>query len=182
MSEQLTPDAYVEELDYCASELRLHPNTRRQFAQVRQQLRDRLRTSRVVMPGVAMLFSGPRGSGKRQAAVTLAREFGRPLLRADLERIVDKYIGETEKNLRDALQAAAADHAVLFFDEADSLFGRRTDVKDSHDRYANQAANYLLQRVGEFTAPVIITTLDQANIDPAFVRQFLSVVSFRLPD
>ena len=115
--------------------------------------------------GVAALFTGPPGTGKTTAAEALARELGQDLYRVDLSAVVSKYIGETEKNLAAAFDEAERGSAVLFFDEADALFGKRTEVRDAHDRYANLEVNYLLQRVETFTGLVV---LDQ---QPAVVHR-----------
>ncbi|WP_340115190.1 ATP-binding protein [Pelagibius sp. 7325] len=104
------------------------------------------------------LFAGPSGTGKTLAAETLARQLKRPLQRIDLAAVVSAYIGETEKNLSIILQRAQAAGAILLFDEADALFGKRTDVKDSHDRYANQEVSYLLDRLARYPGLVILTS------------------------
>src|SRR5262249_32998105 len=108
--------------------------------------------------GIGALFSGPSGVGKTMAAEVLARELDLDLYRIDLAGVVSKYIGETEKNLRKIFDAAEQSGAILFFDEADALFGKRTEVKDSHDRYANIEVNYLLQRMEEYRGLAILAT------------------------
>ena len=108
--------------------------------------------------GVAALFAGPPGTGKTMAAEALAHELRQDLYRVDLSAVVSKYIGETEKNLASAFDEAERGSAVLFFDEADALFGKRTEVRDAHDRYANLEVNYLLQRVETFTGLVVLAT------------------------
>ena len=128
--------------------------------------------------GVRVLFTGPCATEKRVAAEYLARESGSDLYRVDLSTIVSKYIGETEKNLRRVFEAAEARHSVLFFDEADALFGKRSEVKDSHDRYANIEVNYLLQRIEEYQGLAILATGHKDNIDKAFLRRIRFVVGF----
>jgi SpoVK/Ycf46/Vps4 family AAA+-type ATPase len=128
--------------------------------------------------GQAVLFSGAPGPGRTQAAKVLANALQRDLYRIDLARVVSKYIGETEKNLRRAFAAAEKANAILFFDEADALFGKRTDVKDSHDKYANQEVSYLLQRIETFKGLAILATNRKQNLDPAFVRRLRFVVDF----
>lgn len=118
--------------------------------------------------GMSVLFSGPPGTGKTMIAGLLAKELGLDLYQVDLSKLVSKYIGETEKQLGALFDAAESGHAILLFDEADSLFGRRTDVKTSNDRYANLEVNYLLQRMEQFTGISILTTNHEKAIDPAF--------------
>jgi hypothetical protein len=131
--------------------------------------------------GVAALFHGPSGTGKTLAADVLANELGLDLFRIDLASIVSKYIGETEKNLRRIFDAAERCGAVLLFDEADALFGKRTEVKDSHDRYANIEVGYLLQRMESYRGIAILTTNMKEAFDPAFLRRIRFVVQFPFP-
>ena len=116
----------------------------------------------------ALLFSG-RHAGA--AAEALAKRLGDEIFHVDLSAVVSQYIGETEKNLRRLFDAAVTSGAILFFDEADALFGKRSEVKDSHDRYANIEAAYLLQRIGEFKGPVILSARFKHDLDPAFTRR-----------
>jgi SpoVK/Ycf46/Vps4 family AAA+-type ATPase len=132
--------------------------------------------------GVSALFAGPSGTGKTMAAEVLARELRLDLYRIDLSAAVSKYIGETEKNLRRVFDAAELGGAILLFDEADALFGRRTEVKDSHDRYANIEVGYLLQRMEAYRGLAILTTNLKGAIDPAFLRRIRFVVQFPRPD
>lgn len=132
--------------------------------------------------GVRMLFAGPPGTGKTLAAEVLARELGVDLLVVDVSRVVSKWIGETEKNLSAVFDAAEHAQAVLLFDEADALFGKRTEVSDAHDRYANLETAYLLSRVERFEGLAILTTNLRQNIDPAFLRRLEIVVDFQEPD
>ncbi len=132
-------------------------------------------------PGLGLLFSGPSGTGKTLAAEILAGELGMALYRVDLSRLVDKYIGETEKNLARVFAEAGRASAILFFDEADALFGHRSEVRDAHDRYANIEAAYLLQRMEAFDGVVILATNLRKNIDPAFLRRLHFTVEFHSP-
>ncbi|MCU1670253.1 MAG: ATPase central domain protein [Blastococcus sp.] len=132
--------------------------------------------------GTAALFTGPSGTGKTMAAGILAGSLGLDLYRVDLAGVVSKYIGETEKALARIFAAAEATSAVLFFDEADALFGKRTEVRDAHDRYANVEVSYLLQRLEEHDGVVVLATNLRKNIDEAFLRRLQFVVEFPLPD
>jgi hypothetical protein len=131
--------------------------------------------------GTAALFAGPSGTGKTLAAEVVARELELDLVVIDLSQVVSKYIGDTEKNLARVFDAAEDSGAVLLFDEADALFGKRTEVRDSHDRYANLEVGYLLQRVESFRGLAILTTNARAALDPAFLRRLRVVVSFPYP-
>jgi SpoVK/Ycf46/Vps4 family AAA+-type ATPase len=132
--------------------------------------------------GISALFAGPSGTGKTLAAEVLAGSLQLDLYRIDLSQIVSKYIGETEKNLRTVFDAAEQSGAVLLFDEADALFGKRSEVKDSHDRYANIEVSYLLQRMEAYRGLAILTTNLRNSLDPAFLRRIRFVVTFPFPD
>jgi hypothetical protein len=132
--------------------------------------------------GVATLFAGESGTGKTMAAEVLAKTLGLALYRIDLSAVVSKYIGETEKNLRKVFDAAEDIGAILLFDEADALFGKRSDVKDSHDRYANIEVSYLLQRMEAYRGLAILTTNHKSALDSAFSRRLRFVVNFPFPD
>jgi SpoVK/Ycf46/Vps4 family AAA+-type ATPase len=132
--------------------------------------------------GVNMLFAGPSGTGKTMAAGILARELGLDLYKIDLSSVVSKYIGETEKNLSRIFQEAQHSDSILFFDEADALFGKRSEVKDAHDRYANIEIAYLLQRMDEYDGVVILATNLRNNIDEAFTRRMHATIDFLFPD
>ncbi len=132
-------------------------------------------------PGVRALFSGPPGTGKTLAAGWLAAKLKMPLFRIDLAGVSSKYIGETEKNLAKLLNQAEQSELVLVFDEADSLFGRRTAISDAHDRYANAQTNYLLQRVESFDGIAILTSNHESQLDPAFRRRLDFVIEFANP-
>jgi len=132
--------------------------------------------------GLSALFSGPPGTGKTMIAGIIADELGLDLYQVDLARVVSKYVGETEKNLSQVFDAAEAGHAILLFDEADSLFAKRTDVKSSVDRYANLEVNYLLQRIEAYRGITILTTNNDAAIDDAFRRRISLRIDFPLPE
>lgn len=132
--------------------------------------------------GVSVLLSGPSGTGKTMAAEVIARDLDLDLFRVDLSRIVSKYIGETEKNLRAVFDAAETSGAVLFFDEADALFGKRSEVKDSHDRYANIEVSYLLQRMESYSGLAILATNMKNYFDPSFMRRIRFVIDVPFPD
>ena len=129
-------------------------------------------------PGIRALFAGKSGTSKTMAAEVIATELKLGLYRIDLSRVVNKYIGETEKNLRRVFDAAEASDAVLLVDEADALFGKRSEVKDSHDRYANIEVSYLLQRIESYRGLVILTTNRKENLDAAFLRRLRFTVIF----
>lgn len=128
------------------------------------------------------LFSGPSGTGKTRAAEALAAEMNRPLQRVNFSALAGRYIGETEKNLQQVLDEAEAAGAILLFDEADALFGKRTQVKDSHDRYANQEVGYLLQALEGYRGLVILTSNQKAKLDPAHRRRLRQVIDFGKTD
>jgi len=132
--------------------------------------------------GISALFAGQSGTGKTMAAEVLAHTLKLDVYRIDLSSVVSKYIGETEKNLRKVFDAAEGGGAVLLFDEADSLFGKRSDVKDSHDRYANMEVSYLLQRMESYQGLAILTTNLKDSIDQAFLRRIRFVVQFPFPN
>lgn len=132
--------------------------------------------------GLAILFLGPAGSGKPDAASFVATESGLSLHRVDLSKVVSNYIGETEKNLARIFAEAEASGSVLFFDEADALFGRRLDVKDAHDRYANVETSYLLQKIEDHGGIVILATNPRNGLDDAFLRRIAFIVDFPMPD
>jgi SpoVK/Ycf46/Vps4 family AAA+-type ATPase len=132
--------------------------------------------------GLSALFVGPSGTGKTMAAEVIGGELGLDLFKIDLSSLVSKYIGETEKNLSRVFEEAEQSNAILFFDEADSVFGKRSEVKDSHDRYANIEINYLLQRMEEYEGVVILASNYQRNIDEAFTRRIRFIVEFPFPD
>lgn len=132
--------------------------------------------------GITALFAGPTGTGKTMAAEVLAAELDLDLYRIDLSQVVSKYIGETEKNLRRIFDAADVGGSILLFDEADALFGKRSEVKDSHDRYANLEVSYLLQKMEAYRGLAILTTNLKGSLDVAFMRRLRFVVQFPFPD
>jgi len=132
--------------------------------------------------GLKVLFAGDSGTGKTMAAQVLAAQLGLEIFRVDLATIVSKYIGETEKNLDRIFNAAEGSNAILFFDEADALFGKRSEVSDSHDRYANIEVAYLLQKMEGYAGAVILATNFRRNIDDAFVRRLDFVIDFPFPE
>jgi len=131
--------------------------------------------------GLNVLFAGPSGTGKTMAAQVVARALGRELYRVDLAGVVNKYIGETEKRLKLVFEACERSAVVLFFDEADALFGQRTQVKDAHDRYANIQIDYLLQRMEQFDGVAILATNRKNDLDAAFLRRLRFIVDFLPP-
>ncbi|CAG7638881.1 ATP-dependent zinc metalloprotease FtsH [Paenibacillus solanacearum] len=132
--------------------------------------------------GVSMLFTGPPGTGKTMSAMVMAREMDAELYRVDLSRVVSKYIGETEKHLSDIFDQARLSGAILFFDEADALFGKRSEVKDAHDKYANMETSYLLQKMEEYDGITILATNFAQNLDEAFTRRIQFIIKYPFPD
>ena len=137
--------------------------------------------SKRLRPGYKCLFYGPPGTGKTLTASLLGKRVGKDVYRISLSSVVSKYIGETEKNLERIFDRAENMSCILFFDEADALFGKRTNVSDAHDRYANQEVSYLLQRIEDYPGVVILATNYRGNIDDAFTRRFQALVHFPLP-
>lgn len=134
-----------------------------------------------IKPGFRVLFHGPPGTGKTLTATLLGKQTGRDVYKIDLSLVVSKYIGETEKNLGNLFNKAANKDWILFFDEADSLFGKRTNVRDAHDKYANQEVSYLLQRIENYPGLIILASNYKSNIDEAFTRRFESFIYYPLP-
>jgi hypothetical protein len=173
---------------FALAELMLPPAQTRQVAEVVTAMRNLGRvhhewgTARAWNEaGLAALFAGPPGTGKTMASEAIAHELQLPLFRIDLSQVVNKYIGETEKNLKRLFDAADAADAILFFDEADALFGKRTEVKDAHDRYANLEVSYLLERMERFKGLAILATNRRKDLDEAFLRRLRFVIEFPLP-
>ena len=156
-----------------------------------QEIKDWVRHEKVIMddfglgrrlkPGYKSLFYGPPGTGKTLSAALLGKATNKPVYRVDISMVVSKYIGETEKNLAKVFDQAQKHRWILFFDEADSLFGKRTQVSSANDRYGNQEIGYLLQRIEDFDGVVLLATNLMDNIDEAFSRRFQSMVEFRMP-
>jgi len=132
--------------------------------------------------GVNALFAGQSGTGKTMAGEIIAHELGLELYKIDLSGLVSKYIGETEKNLSRVFDEASDSNAILFFDEADAVFGKRTEVRDSHDRYANIEVSYLLQKMEEYDGIVVLASNLRSNIDEAFLRRMKAIVEFPFPE
>jgi hypothetical protein len=137
--------------------------------------------SRHLKPGYRALFHGPPGTGKTLTASLLGQSTGKPVFRVDLSMVISKYIGETEKNLAGLFDKASHKNWILFFDEADALFGKRTETRDAHDKYANQEVSYLLQRVENYPGLVILASNFRSNVDAAFARRFQSIIHFPFP-
>lgn len=136
---------------------------------------------RKINVGYRALFYGPSGTGKTLVSGLLGQQFNKDVYRIDLNQVVSKYIGETEKNLEKVFAKAEKRDWILFFDEADALFGKRSQVQSAHDKYANQEVSYLLQRIEDFPGLVILASNFKSNIDAAFLRRFNSIIEFPLP-
>lgn len=168
-------------------DLILHPNTLRQILEIENwvihsdTLLHTWGMKKRIKPGYRSLFYGPPGTGKTLTATLLGKKTGKDVFRIDLSRVVSKYIGETEKNLSRLFDKAENKNWILFFDEADALFGKRTDIRDAHDKYANQEVAYLLQRIEGYNGLVILASNQRGNIDDAFVRRFQSIIHFPMP-
>ncbi len=169
-SDLVLPQTTLEQLDEIRHWLR-HGDTLLDDWQMRHKLR----------PGFTSLFYGPPGTGKTLSACLLGKHCGCDVYVVDLSMVVSKYIGETEKNLGRVFDMAENRRWILFFDEADALFGKRTQVDSAHDRYANQEVSFLLQRIEAFSGVVILASNLKSNIDDAFLRRFHSVVYFPMP-
>ncbi len=180
------PARHIEtQLDW--SDLVLHPGTLTQVREIEIWLRhgDTLMgewaMGHKLRPGYRALFYGPPGTGKTMTACLLGRSTGREVYKVDLSLVVSKYIGETEKNLARVFDQAQHKGWILFFDEADALFGKRTETRDAHDRYANQEVSFLLQRIETFDGIAILASNQKDNIDAAFARRFESIIYFPIP-
>jgi len=134
-----------------------------------------------IKPGYRALFHGPSGTGKTLTATLLGNQFQKDVYRIDLSQVVSKYIGETEKNLEKVFSRAEHKDWILFFDEADALFGKRSNVQNAHDKYANQEVSYLLQRVEDFPGLIILASNFKSNLDSAFIRRFNAIIHFPMP-
>lgn len=180
------PAEYIETaMDW--DDLVLHPSTMANIREIENWIRynDVLMNdwgmSKRVKPGYRALFHGLPGTGKTLTATLLGKHTGRPVFRVDLSRVVSKYIGETEQNLSRLFDKAENKDWIVFFDEADALFGKRTDIRDAHDKYANQELAYLLQRIEAYRGLVILASNQRGNIDDAFVRRLQTIVHFPMP-
>ena len=151
------------------------------WVEYNQRLLDDWEMDRLIKPGYRALFHGPPGTGKTLTATLLGKYTNKDVYKIDLSVVVSKYIGETEKNLARLFDKAANKNWILFFDEADALFGKRTNVRDAHDKYANQEVSYLLQRIETYPGLTILASNFKSNIDEAFTRRFQSIIYFPIP-
>jgi SpoVK/Ycf46/Vps4 family AAA+-type ATPase len=182
LAERLDPKATWDDIvlqENIVMLLRQITNQVRQRGKVYEDWGFRKQVSRGL--GMVTLFAGESGTGKTMAAEVIANDLRLNLYRIDLSAVISKYIGETEKNLRQLFDAAEDGGAILFFDEADALFGKRSQVKDSHDRYANIETNYLLQRMEAYKGLAILATNMKSGLDDAFTRRLRFIVDFPLP-
>ncbi len=169
------------------SDLVLDQNTLRQIDEIKawtlhgSKLLDQWGLAKKIRPGYRSLFYGPPGTGKTMTACLLGKTVEKDVYKIDLSMVVSKYIGETEKNLGKVFDQADHKDWILFFDEADALFGKRTGVEDAHDRYANQEVSFLLQRIETFKGIVILASNLKSNMDEAFTRRFESIINFPMP-
>ncbi len=168
-------------------DLVLNVNTLKQLLELEnwinynEELMNNLGMKKRFKPGFRVLFYGPPGTGKTLTATLLGKKTGKEVYRVDLSMVVSKFIGETEKNLSKLFAKAENKDWILFFDEADALFGKRTNIRDAHDKHANQEVAYLLQRVEEYDGLVILASNLKSNIDDAFLRRFQSIIFFPQP-
>ena len=137
--------------------------------------------NKILKPGYKALFYGPPGTGKTMTAALLGKQFGLDVYRIDLSMVISKYIGETEKNLEKVFKQAENKNWILFFDEADALFGKRTNISEAHDKYANQEISYLLQRLEDYPGMVILASNMRHNVDEAFTRRLQAIIAFKMP-
>jgi SpoVK/Ycf46/Vps4 family AAA+-type ATPase len=171
----------IEQLttDMAWADLVLHPDTMRQVQAVARQLTSGaasgLKTS---TSGYWVLFCGPAGASKTLTTAVLSKYLGKDVLRVDISQVVSKYSSETEKNLTRFFEQAETNNWVLFFDEADALFGKRTGIRNAHDKYANQGASYFLQRLEAYSGLVLFATERQNNLDQAFLRRLRTIIQF----
>lgn len=154
----------------------------RDYLQLGKKLKNEYGFGKKIKPGFKVLFTGPPGTGKTLAATLIGKYGAIDVYRIDLSLVVSKYIGETEKNLSRVFDMAENKDWILFFDEADALFGKRSNISDAHDRYANQEVSFLLQRMEDFDGLVILCSNFKKNIDEAFFRRFQLVLDFNIPD
>ncbi|GAB1857169.1 hypothetical protein MHTCC0001_20050 [Flavobacteriaceae bacterium MHTCC 0001] len=184
------PDFPAQEIttEMIWDDLVLNRSTSDQIHQIRLWMKhkDLLRNdwgmAKRMAPGYKALFCGPSGTGKTLTASLLGKEFNRPVYRIDLSQVISKYIGETEKNLEKVFTRAENKKWILFFDEADALFGKRSSTRNAQDRFANQSVSYLLQRIEYFNGVVILASNYKNNIDQAFVRRFNAIINFMKPN
>jgi AAA+ superfamily predicted ATPase len=180
------PARYIE-TQLTWDDLVLHPGTRKQIEEIETWLRhgetlmNDWGMAPKLRPGYRSLFYGPPGTGKTMTACLLGKSTGRDVYKIDLSLVVSKYIGETEKNLARVFDQAQHKGWILFFDEADALFGKRSETKDAHDRYANQEVSFLLQRIETFDGIAILASNRRENLDEAFARRFEAIIYFPIP-
>ncbi|MCC6411374.1 MAG: ATP-binding protein [Saprospiraceae bacterium] len=169
-------------------DLVLNPQTEEQLQELNawimfeEELMDTWGMDNKLKPGYRCLFHGPPGTGKTLTASLLGKKFGKDVYRVDLSALISKYIGETEKNLERIFERTEHTGSILFFDEADAIFGKRTNVNEAHDRYANQEVSYLLQRIEDYPGIVLLASNFKTNMDDAFLRRFQSTIFFPLPE
>jgi hypothetical protein len=164
------------------NEIIRHYRNLKDWIEFNPRLMDDWEMKKRLRQGYRVLFYGPAGTGKTLTATVLGNETSKEVYKIDLSMVVSKYIGETEKNLELLFARAEDKDWILFFDEADAIFGKRTSVRDAHDKYANQEVSYLLQRIEEFNGLVILATNMKNNIDEAFIRRFNDIVKFTIPN
>ncbi|MEN8229433.1 MAG: ATP-binding protein [Bacteroidota bacterium] len=170
------------------NDLVLHQTTLEQVNDIRtwlmynKKLEEDPIISRKIKKGYRVLFYGPPGTGKTLTASLLGNQFNKDVYRIDLSQVVSKYIGETEKNMEKVFSKAENKDWILFFDEADALFGKRSNVSSAHDKYANQEVSYLLQRVEDYPGLIILASNFKNNIDQAFIRRFNAIIHFPMPN
>lgn len=162
-------------------EVKRHYKNLKEWLEYNPELMDTWGMKKRLRQGYRVLFYGPPGTGKTLTANVLGNETGKDVYKIDLSMVVSKFIGETEKNLELLFARAEDKDWILFFDEADAIFGKRTSVRDAHDKYANQEVSYLLQRIEDFNGLVILATNMKTNIDEAFIRRFNDIVRFSIP-
>lgn len=185
MSAGFPADLIETQLDW--EDLVLDENTLKQVGEIQTWLThnhtvmEEWNMKKIIKPGYRVMFYGPPGTGKTLTACLLGKHTGRDVYRIDLSMVVSKYIGETEKNLSLLFDKAANKDWILFFDEADAIFGKRTNVRDAHDKYANQEVSYLLQRIEGHPGLVILASNFKSNIDAAFTRRFQTIIEFQSP-
>lgn len=184
-SMQFPAERLESKLDW--EDLVLHPESLKQVNELKRwinygdTLLNEWGLAKRIKPGFRSLFYGPPGTGKTLTASLLGKSTNRDVYRVDLSMVVSKFIGETEKNLANLFARAEQKDWILFFDEADALFGKRTEIRDAHDKYANQEVSYLLQRIEAFEGLVILATNLKTNLDEALARRFQSIIYFPLP-
>jgi hypothetical protein len=185
-AKRISPDELNRQPDW--DQLVINEDLKSQIEEIRSWLRyndalvSEFASDNRFRKGYRALFFGPPGTGKTFTAKLLGEGFQREVYKIDLSMVVSKYIGETEKNLEMLFSRAEDKKWILFFDEADALFGKRTNVRDAHDKYANQEVSYLLQRIEDYAGLIILATNFRANIDEAFVRRFNAILRFPVPD